>query len=243
MLPFAPTAWILAHTETGKRTARAIAKHFQATLHGLEHLPPPKQGALLVGNHAYLGLDSIALSACLLSEANLLPRFLAEKNLYRIPGLSPVLHTVGAIPGVAEDAIELLKANQVVAVYPGGINDSFKLTTDAYSLQWKDRKGFARVAMRAQKPIIPIAATGVDELYQIDKREPFLGRLFGGSEKYDIPLPSSLRPKRIPLDFYVLPPIQTEGDPDRPEDVERVRSETEQALRSVLEPYRKSRGL
>ncbi|MDI1478273.1 lysophospholipid acyltransferase family protein [Polyangium sp. y55x31] len=237
MVPLAPTGWMLAQTESGRRFAQSLATQLRATLHGDEHVPR-NGGALLVGNHAFLGIDAFALAALLLLHTGRLPRFLAERNLFRIPGVREVLRSMGAIPGTPDDAAFLLEAGEVVVVYPGGVDDSFKLSSDAYTLRWQGRAGFARVAMRARVPIVPFAATGVDELYHLDRREHFLGRWFGGSSRYDIPLPSGLRPRRVPLDYYLLPPIDTAGDPNDVEAVERIRRATEEAIRSVLDPYR-----
>lgn len=233
----APRGYAFAHSDAGRLIASEIQRQFRATLHGAEHLPR-SSGALLVGNHAYLGVDSWVLSATLISQCNVVPRFLADRNLFRIPVIRQFLSTFGSIPGKPDEAIALLEAGEIVAVYPGGVDDSFKLSSQAYTLQWQKRAGFARVAMKAKVPIIPVAATGVDELYQIDEREPFLGRSFGGSPRYDLPIPGSLIPKRLPLDYYLLEPIDTAGDPNQEADVERVRQATENALRSILDPYR-----
>lgn len=237
MVPLAPTGWMLAQTESGRRFAQSLATQLRATLHGDEHVPR-EGGALLVGNHAFLGIDAFVLAALLLLQTGRFPRFLAERNLFRLPGVRDLLRSMGAIPGTPDDAAFLLEAGEVVVVYPGGVDDSFKLSSDAYTLRWQGRAGFARVAMRARVPIVPVAATGVDELYHLDRREHFLGRWFGGSSRYDIPLPSDLRPRRVPLDYYLLPPIDTAGDPHDAEAVERVRRATEEAIRSVLDPYR-----
>jgi len=237
MLELAPTGWTLARTEAGRRMAASLASSLLACLHGAENVPRTG-GALLVSNHAYLGIDAFALAALLLSECDVLPRFLADRNLFRLPFVRRALETLGAIPGNQEDSIALLEAGELVAVYPGGVDDSFKLSSQAYTLQWKGRTGFARVAMRAGVPIIPIAATGVDELFRIDRRERTLGRWFGRSPRYDLPLPHALVPRRVPLDFHVLPKIDTSGDPSDPAALDRVRRETEDAIRSVLDPYR-----
>lgn len=237
MSPRLPRGYALAHTAIARLVARKVGEQFQATLHGQEHLPSTS-GALLVGNHAYLGTDSWVLGAMLISHCNVVPRFLGDRNLWRIPGVNRFLTTFGAIAGKPDEAVDLLKAGEIVIVYPGGVDDSFKLSSQAYQLQWNKRAGFARVAMRAQVPIIPVAATGVDELYQIDERESILGRSFGGSSRYDLPLPESLKPRKIPLNYHLLAPIDTAGDPAHEADVERVRLATETALRSILDPYR-----
>ena len=132
-----------------------------------------------------------------------------------------------------------LEEGELVCVYPGGVNDSFKLSSEAYQLKWKDRAGFAKVALRAGVPTVPVAATGVDEIFEVPRRERLLGRTLLGSPRYDLPVPRLAAPRRVPLDFYVLPAIPAEGDASDPEAVERLRRATQDALESVLEPYRK----
>jgi 1-acyl-sn-glycerol-3-phosphate acyltransferase len=237
-MPLAPTlVQIIASTEAGVRAAEAIARGLQATLHD-EGRIPRKGAALLVGNHSYLGVDSIALSALLIARTGRMPRFLAERNLWKIPGAAGVLDAVGAIPGAPDDAVRLLEEGELVCVYPGGIDDSFKLSSDAYRLHWKHRSGFAKVALRAGVPIVPVAATGVDEVFEVPRREQLFGRFFLGSPRYDLPVPRSLVPRRVPLNFYVLPQVDPEGDASDAEAVERVRQATYDALEGVLAPYR-----
>jgi 1-acyl-sn-glycerol-3-phosphate acyltransferase len=224
-------------TEAGHRFARSIAERFDARLHGAAHVPRA-QGALLVGNHTMFGLDAVVLAALLATEVGRLPRWLGERILWKLPGTHRFLEAIGAVPGAPEDAVRLLQLGELVAVYPGGVDDSFKLSSEAYVLKWGRRAGFARVALRAGVPLVPVAATGIDELYSIRRHERLLGRFLFGAERYDLPLPDNLKPRRVPLDFHVLPPIPVEGDPDDPEAVERVRAAAFDALEGVLGPYR-----
>lgn len=232
-------SWIQMFSGTSAfiQVAQALADGLNATMHNAERIPRTG-GALLVGNHAFLGLDSYGLSALIISQTGRYPRFLGERNLWRVPGLRSVLDAVGAIPGVPDDAVELLLEGELVGVYPGGINDSYKPSSEAYQLKWEGRSGFARVALRAQVPIVPIAATGVDEVFEIARYEQWLGRTVLGSPKYDTPLPNSIIPKKVPFDYYVLPPILPEGGAEDPEAVERMRAATVEAMESVLRPYR-----
>jgi 1-acyl-sn-glycerol-3-phosphate acyltransferase len=231
---------LFAGSDSGVRAARAVAERFLATLHDGDRIP--RSGpALLVGNHAILGLDSVALTALLIADGHRVPRFLAEKNFVKIPGLRSLLYAVGAIPGAPDEAVALLEAGELVAVYPGGADDSFKLSTEAYTLKWGERAGFARVALRARATIVPVAATGVDEVFEVSRREAVVGRALLGSERYDLPVPESLLPRRVPLDYFVLPPIVPEGDAGDPAAVARLRQATFDALESVLAPYREAR--
>ncbi|APR88019.1 phospholipid/glycerol acyltransferase [Minicystis rosea] len=231
---------IFAGSDSGVRFARVLAERLRATLHDGDHIP--RRGpALLVGNHALLGLDSVALTAVLVADGHRPPRFLAEKNLFRFPGVRPALTALGAIPGRPDEAVALLEAGELVCVYPGGVDDSFKLSKDAYTLQWGDRQGFARVALRARAPIVPVAATGVDDLFEVPRRERLFGRTLLGSDRYDLPIPESLVPRRVPLDFFVQPPLLPEGDARDPEAIANLRQATWDALESVLRPYREGR--
>jgi 1-acyl-sn-glycerol-3-phosphate acyltransferase len=227
----------LAATRVGLGLSGALASRARATLIG-ERNVPRQGGALIVGNHALGGVDAFALTALLIVHTGRVPRFLGERNLWRIPGLSVLLDAAGAIPGAPDAATELLAAGELVLVYPGGIDDSFKLTSEAYTLKWGSRAGFARVAMRAGVPILPVPATGVDELFEVNRREHLIGRWFGGSERYDVPVPENLIPRTVPLDYHVLEAIDTSGDPGDEAAVERVRAATVAAMESILEPYR-----
>jgi len=222
-------------------------KYFDATLDGVEKIPSaragaegerPKSGVLLVGNHAMFGLDGYVLGSLVMRETKRVPRFLAERNLWKIPGLGPAITSVGALPGEPKRAIELLEQGELVIVYPGGVDDSFKTSEERYRLKWGARAGFARVAMRARVPIVPVLGEGIDEMYAIKSREKNIGRWLFGSDRYDLPFARGLfgtfLPRRVKLAFHLLDAIDTSGDPDRPEDLERVRAATYEALESRL---------
>jgi 1-acyl-sn-glycerol-3-phosphate acyltransferase len=231
---------LFAASTTGVRLAEILGDHFRGSIHDADRIP--REGpALLVGNHGLFGLDSVVFTAMLVRSGHRPPRFLGEKHLFRVPGLRSALEALGAIAGRPDEAVSLLEAGELVCVYPGGIDDSFKLSTEAYTLKWGTRAGFARVALRARAPIVPVAATGIDELFDVPRRESFLGRTFLGSRRYDLPLPVTLLPRRVPLDYFVLPPIEPSGDARDEEAVEGLRRATHDAIDGVLEAYRAGR--
>lgn len=220
----------------------ALRRWFRADIVGAEVLPR-SGAALLVGNHAMLGLDGVVLGTLVREATGRYVRFLGDRNLWRIPVVSDVLTAFGAQPGEQQSAQQLLAQGELVGVYPGGAVDSFKLTPrERYRLQWGQRAGFARLAMRAGVPIVPVAGLGIDEMYTVWAREPVLGRRLFGSAHYDLPLAfgawGTPLPRRVPLRFEVLCPIDTSGDPDDPEAVSRVREATRVALASRLDRYR-----
>ena len=232
----------LAHTPLAAPWVHGLLALFDARFSGAARIP--REGAaLLVGNHACLGLDSFAFTPLCIRDVGRMPRFLGERNLWRIPGVARFLTSVGAVPGTRDRAVALLERGQLVGVYPGGIDDSWKPASEAYRLQWGNRAGFARIALRAGVPILPIVGEGIDDLLTIVTRERWVGRRLLGSARYDLPwavgafgLP--FVPRRIPLVFHVLEPINATGDPDDPEDIERVRAATYDAMESVLQSIR-----
>ena len=101
-------------------------------------------------------------------------------------------------------------------------------------MKWGTRSGFAKVAMRAGVPILPVAAIGIDDMYDVVTRERWIGRTLFGSARYDLPIAMGAYgtplPKRVPQTYAVLPPVDTSGDPDDPDVVERVRADTYRAI-------------
>ncbi len=228
--------WI--DTDVGRRVAREVIDYFSASIIGLEHVPRTG-GALLVGNHGAFGLDAFILGALLATELGRLPTWLGERTLWQMPLLPRALSYVGAIRGEREAATRRLEAGELVVVYPGGIHDSYKLSRDRHRLQWGSRAGFAHVAIRARVPILPVAACGIDDAYLVIGREPGLGKLLLGDARYNFPIAlgrrGTLVPRKVPVSFHVLAPIDTSGDAASEDDVERVRGATHHALTSVLE--------
>jgi len=229
-------------TRPGRSSLSLIADYFHASLAGQEHIPS-EGGALIVSNHALFALDTAVLGALLVRDVGRHPRFLADRKLWSVPGLRQVISAIGALPGDPKAADILLRRGELVVVYPGGVDDSLKLSDERYQLKWKTRAGFARVAMRARVPIVPVVGLGIDDMYSVVAREPWLGRRVFGSSRYDLPLAfgafGTPIPRRAHERFIALPPIDTTGDPTSAADVERVRAATFDALEAHLRVQRK----
>ncbi len=241
-----PSAAFRAFTRTaaGRALITGVERYFHAELVHGERIPRDG-GALIVSNHALFALDSAVLYALILRELGRYPRFLADRNLWKIPALRELITAIGALPGEPHAAETLLRAGELVIVYPGGVDDSLKRSSQRYQLQWKARSGFARVALAAHAPIIPIVGSGIDEMYTIIAREPWIGRRILGGPRYDLPIAfgafGTILPRRARQTYTVLPPIAAVGDARNPEDVERLRAATYDALESRLRALRNER--
>jgi 1-acyl-sn-glycerol-3-phosphate acyltransferase len=224
----------------GREALSLVTRYFDATLEQPQSIP--RGGALLVSNHALFAIDSLVLAALLVRELGRAPRFLVDRKIFEIPGLRQLITAVGGLAGEPAAAEALLRAGELVLVYPGGVDDSLKLARDRHRLQWKQRAGFAKVALRAGVPIVPVTGLGIDDMYTIVARERWLGRTIFGSERYDLPLAfgalGTLVPRRVKQTYVVSPPIEPVGSADSEAAVEHMRAATYAAIESNLRALR-----
>lgn len=209
------------------RLLAPMRRWHRPTFAGLENIDPQKPG-LLVGNHTLYGLlDVPHLGYEVLRTRGVHLVGLADRAHFKVPIWRSLLESMGAVEGSRENCDALMRAGQHVLVFPGGAREVFKRKGEAYQLIWKDRTGFARMAIQHGYPIIPFAAVGAEEAYKIlvdgDEimRSP-VGRLLratGIAEKFLrngeslMPLVRGLGPTWIPrrerFYFSVGKPIST----------------------------------
>lgn len=194
-------------------------------LEGLSNLPPGP--ALLVGNHGLLGYETLLFFERILDATGRMPRGLADRCFFRIAGVRDVLVRLGGMYGNTENALDALRRGHLVVCYPGGAREALKrCDADRYRLRWERSVGFVKVAITAGVPIIPFAAAGVDDTFQILGRLPGTGRALLGDDKYDLPLfwgQPGLLPAPVPFWFRIGAPIVPSLDRDALSDEAAVR--------------------
>ena len=134
---------------------------------GFEHLP--REGAvLLTGNHTIYGmLDIPMLYLEIFERSGRTVRGLADHNHFAIPLWRDLLVKMGAVRGTREACSRLFEAGEAVLVFPGGAREVMKHKHEAYKLIWKERIGFARLAIQHGVPILPFASVGVEHMFEI----------------------------------------------------------------------------
>lgn len=201
--------------------------YFTPTLLGAENVDPSRPG-LFVGNHAIFGvIDSPLFASELYSRTGVYPRSLGDHFHFDVPGWGDLLIRYGAVPGTRENCSRLMQAGQHVLVFPGGAREVAKRRSEINRLTWKNRTGFARMAIEHGYDIIPFASVGCDESYTIlfdgDDfqnsragrwllKRPRLNNLLRGGDTF-MPLVRGLGPTLLPRPepfwFMIGKPIPT----------------------------------
>ena len=156
-----------------------VRSWFRVELRGAENLPVDGP-ALLVSNHAgALPLDGMVLHAAVFDEIGRHPRMLGADLIFSTAFSADLARKTGTTLACPEDAERLLRAGELVSVFPEGFKGLGKRFADRYKLQRFGRGGFVSTAVRASVPIIPVSIVGSEEIYPLLGRLPTLARALG----------------------------------------------------------------
>ncbi len=208
------------HDEKWIKRLSALSKvYFTPTFIGAEQLDA-SQPAMYVGNHSMYGvLDSPMLIDYLYNEHQVAVVSIADHSHFYLPLWRSVVKKFGAVDGVPAYVREAMQQGYSILVFPGGGREVLKREGEQYQLIWKQRYGFLKLAQEFGYDIVPFAALGGDEVFDIGfdankvvqhqyfqklLQVPQLNRLLRKGEV--IPsLPKHLIPKRLPFYFKFMP--------------------------------------
>ncbi|MBI3784667.1 MAG: acyltransferase family protein [Deltaproteobacteria bacterium] len=172
---------------------------------------PSRGPFLLVGNHTLMGVLDVPLMVLGLHERRgVLVRSLGDHLHFKVPLWRDLLTRFGTVDGTRENCEALMRAGEPILVFPGGGREVFKHKGEQYHLIWKSRIGFAALAIKHGYPIVPFAAVGAEECYDIlvDSDEmrhspigPLLERLVPRADEIP-PLVRGIGPLPRPQRFY-----------------------------------------
>lgn len=143
-------------------TYQLIKRIFNPVLVNADNIPDTP--CLFVGNHSLLALDGMVLGPVMLHEQGRFLRGLGDKFLWT-PMTERGLLEQGAVLGHPEVCSALMENGSDLLVFPGGAHEATKTAAQKYTLQWKERYGFARLAAQHGYTIMPFAMVGPDEFY------------------------------------------------------------------------------
>jgi 1-acyl-sn-glycerol-3-phosphate acyltransferase len=177
----APRKRNTAVTGTGIGAARALLEPWRVLtapkFYGIDAVPNDRP-ILLVGNHTLMGvLDVPLLIFELYERRGVFARALGDHAHFQVPLWRDLLSRFGTVDGTRDNCRALMRAGESILVFPGGGREVFKRKGEKYQLIWKNRLGFARLAIERGYTIVPFSAVGADDCYDIVFDKDDLDRL------------------------------------------------------------------
>ncbi len=166
---------------------------FRGEVRGLGNIPEHGP-VLLVGNHSGgnvtpdTSVFTLAFSAYFGVERHF--HQLAHNLVLSTPGLG-FLRRFGTVAASPVNAAQALRSGAAVLVYPGGDYEVHRPTWESGTVDFAGRRGFVRLALDQDAPIVPVVAIGGQETALFLTRGGGLARALG--------LDRALRLKVLPI--------------------------------------------
>ena len=139
--------------------------YFRGEVRGLGNIPEDGP-VLLVGNHSGGNLtpDTSVFTLAFHAYFGVERRFyqLAHNLVLSMPGLG-FLRKFGTVAASHENAEKALSSGAALLVYPGGDYEVHRPVWERNKVDFGERKGFIKLALRHDVPIVPVVAIGGQE--------------------------------------------------------------------------------
>jgi 1-acyl-sn-glycerol-3-phosphate acyltransferase len=170
-----------------------VSAWFRPDIRGLHHIPS-EGPVLVVGNHTG-GASSPEVH---ISQLAISTYFGVERAHYQLAHRmvlsSPVgalLRRFGTVEADPDNAAKALDAGAIVSVFPGGDHEVYRPSWESARIDMGGRKGFLRLAVEKDVPIVPMVTLGGQETALFLSRGEGLARRLG--------LDKSMRLKSLPI--------------------------------------------
>jgi 1-acyl-sn-glycerol-3-phosphate acyltransferase len=233
---------------------------FRAQVRGLENIPEDGP-VLLVGNHSGGNVtpDTTVFTLAFNTYFGVERRFfqLAHNLVLAMPGLG-FLRKYGTVAASPENADKALSSGAALLVYPGGDYEVHRPSWESGKVDFGGRKGFVRLALSKDVPIVPVVSIGGQETALFLSRGEWLARLLRLDKVFRLKvLPISLAlpwglnvgdmmghfPLPSKICIQVLPPIHLRKEFGRSPDVDEVYDEVIRRMQATLDSLAAERRL
>jgi len=189
--------------------------------------------------------DLCMLTVVVFDRLGYIPHGVFHSGLMHGP-VGRMLRGIGGVSGDDGTLAEAVRRGEHILVTPGGAREGTRSFLDRYRVEWGDRSGYVRLAIRYRLPIVPAGASGVDDTfiglnwgYETSRRlgiPPNFPVWFGvgpfGLSPFSLPFPVRIR-------TVLGEPIEDPTDPrvhERDEDaVAAIHQKTVAAVQEILD--------
>jgi 1-acyl-sn-glycerol-3-phosphate acyltransferase len=234
--------------------------YFRADVKGLEKIPADGP-VLLVGNHSGGNVtpDTLVFSLAFATYFGVERRFfqLAHNLVLALPGLG-TLRKYGTVAASHENARKALETGAALLVYPGGDYEVHRPSWDSAKVDFNGRKGWIRLALDNDVPVVPLVAIGGQETALFLSRGERLARLLRLDKMFRLKvLPISLAipwglnvgdmlshwPLPAKISMRALDPIDLRKEFGREPDPDEVYEEVLGRMQRTLDQLQRDRTL
>lgn len=166
-------------------------QYFRVEVVGGENLPKRGRGLITPNHSGVSGFDAMVLNHEVHRATRRYPRLLMHHLWFTSKLTATPAKKLGMVEATTENGLKALKKNQMVVLFPEGEWGNFKPSSKAYQLQ-EFKRGFIRMALETNAPIIPTLVLGAEESHVNLARLKlgFLGKIVLPLPLNMIPLPS-----------------------------------------------------
>jgi 1-acyl-sn-glycerol-3-phosphate acyltransferase len=233
---------------------------FRGEVRGLGNIPEHGP-VLLVGNHSGGNVtpDTHVFTLAFSTYFGVERRFhqLAHNLVLSMPGLG-LLRRYGTVAASHENARKALEAGAAVLVYPGGDHEVHRPTWQSGRVDFAGRKGYVRLALDEDVPIVPVVAIGGQETALFLSQGERLSRMLQLDKLFRLKvLPISLAipwglnvgdmlghiPLPAKITVEVLPPIHLREEFGPDPDVDEVDAHVTRLMQETLDALAAERRL
>jgi len=140
-------------------------KYYRLTVEGLESVPSGK--ALIVGNHnsgtSFYEAIGVGAHWYIHKGVGEIVHSLAHDAIMELPVVKNIMLRLGTLHASHQSAREAFARGRKVQVFPGGNLEAFRSYKHRDRIVFGNRKGFVRLAIREQVPIVPAVFVGGHE--------------------------------------------------------------------------------
>ena len=236
-----------------------VSAWFRPDVRGLHHIPS-EGAALIVGNHT----GGIMSPEVMISQLAITSYFGVERPFYQLAHrmvlnspLAPILRRFGTVEADPENGHTVLAEGGLLQVFPGGDYEVYRPSSQSDRIDFGGRKGFLRLALKHDVPVVPqvtiggqetalflargdklAQALGLDRVMRIKVLPIVLSAPFGVTLPFGpfLPLPS-----KIVIQY--LPPIDLREKYGEDPDLDLVYKDVVAAMQDVLTALQAERKL